>query len=146
MTSPHSKKIAILQSNYIPWKGYMDIIGFCDEFVIFDDAQFTRRDWRNRNMIKTPHGCEWLTIPVETKGKFTQLIKDTRTQDSAWAAKHWSSIRHNYSKAKHFDWCAEWLEPLYSQAAGQSFLSDVNALFLRGLCGALGITTKLGNC
>ena len=56
------KKIAILQSNYIPWKGYFDLIAHVDEFVLFDDMQFTRRDWRNRNIIKTPDGVAWLTI------------------------------------------------------------------------------------
>ena len=64
------KKIAILQSNYIPWKGYFDIINLVDEFILYDDMQYTRRDWRNRNKIKTPDGLKWLTIPVVNKGKF----------------------------------------------------------------------------
>jgi hypothetical protein len=55
-----SKCVAILQSNYIPWKGYFDIIGMVDSFILFDDVQYTRRDWRNRNRIKTPRGSEWL--------------------------------------------------------------------------------------
>ena len=64
------KCIAILQSNYIPWKGYFDLINYVDEFVIYDDAQYTKRDWRNRNLIKTKDGLKWLTIPVEVKNKF----------------------------------------------------------------------------
>ena len=59
------KRIAISQSNYIPWKGYFDMIAQVDEFVLYDDMQFTRRDWRNRNQIKTAHGLHWLTIPVQ---------------------------------------------------------------------------------
>jgi hypothetical protein len=62
------KRIAISQSNYIPWKGYFDLINSVDEFVLYDDMQFTRRDWRNRNQIKTPQGVQWLTIPVKVKG------------------------------------------------------------------------------
>ena len=58
------KKVAILQSNYIPWKGYFDLISYVDEFIIYDDMQFTTRDWRNRNKIKTPQGLYWLSIPV----------------------------------------------------------------------------------
>lgn len=58
------KKIAILQSNYIPWKGYFDMIAAVDEFILYDDMQYTRRDWRNRNQIKTPQGVQWLTVPV----------------------------------------------------------------------------------
>ena len=56
------KKIAILQSNYIPWKGYFDLINLVDEFILYDDMQYTRRDWRNRNKIKTPSGLQWLSI------------------------------------------------------------------------------------
>jgi hypothetical protein len=70
------KKVAILQSNYIPWKGYFDLINMVDEFILYDDMQYTRRDWRNRNKIKTPQGLQWLTIPVEIKGKFFQKINE----------------------------------------------------------------------
>ena len=69
------KTVAILQSNYIPWKGNFDMIHMVDEFILYDDMQYTRRDWRNRNRIKTPAGPQWLTIPVDVKGKFTQKIK-----------------------------------------------------------------------
>ena len=63
-------RIAISQSNYIPWKGYFDLIRSVDEFVLFDDVQYTRRDWRNRNRIKTADGPAWLTIPVQTGGHY----------------------------------------------------------------------------
>ena len=59
------KKVAITQSNYIPWKGYFDLINMVDEFVLYDDVQFTKNDWRNRNIIKTNQGLRWLTIPVK---------------------------------------------------------------------------------
>ena len=58
------KRVAILQSNYLPWKGYFDIIGSVDEFIVYDRAQYTKNDWRNRNLIKTPQGPSWLSIPV----------------------------------------------------------------------------------
>mgnify|MGYP000539341168 CR=1 FL=1 len=69
-----SKRVAILQSNYIPWKGYFDLIAAVDEFILYDDMQFTRRDWRNRNKIKTPNGLQWLTVPVKKKGRYYQAI------------------------------------------------------------------------
>ena len=71
------KKVAIVQSNYIPWKGYFDMIAAVDEFILYDDMQYTRRDWRNRNQIKTPQGLAWLTVPVQVKGKYHQKIRDT---------------------------------------------------------------------
>src|SRR6185369_16156960 len=89
------KTVAILQSNYIPWKGYFDLINLVDEFIIYDDAQYTRRDWRNRNQIKTPNGLSWLTIPVNVKGKYTQKIKETAVADTKWADEHWTVLCHN---------------------------------------------------
>lgn len=74
------KKVAIIQSNYIPWKGYFDIIASVDEFILYDDMQYTRRDWRNRNRIMTPNGPQWLTIPVSVKGKFYQRINETKVR------------------------------------------------------------------
>ncbi len=89
-----AKTIAIVQSNYIPWKGYFDLIRSVDEFILFDDMQYTRRDWRNRNAIQTPGGVSWLTIPVESKGKYFQRICDTVVASQGWAADHWKSITH----------------------------------------------------
>ena len=93
------KKIAILQSNYIPWKGYFDIINMVDEFILYDDMQYTRRDWRNRNKIKTPKGLQWLTIPVINSGKFFQKINETEVTDSQWCHDHWRAISLNYAFA-----------------------------------------------
>ena len=70
-----TKKVAIVQSNYIPWKGYFDLISSVDEFILYDDVQYTRNDWRNRNQIKIQNGVNWLSVPV--KKNFPQLIKDT---------------------------------------------------------------------
>ena len=77
-------KVAISQSNYIPWKGYFDNIAQVDEFVLYDEMQYTKRDWRNGNKIKTSQGLKWLTIPVELKGEFYQKIKDTRISEKEW--------------------------------------------------------------
>lgn len=71
------KKIAILQSNYIPWKGYFDLINMVDEFILYDDVQYTKNDWRNRNKIKTSQGLQWLTIPVYHKN-LEQKINETQ--------------------------------------------------------------------
>src|SRR5687767_6951143 len=96
------KKIAILQSTYIPWKGYFDLINQVDEFVLYDDMQYTRRDWRNRNKIKTKKGPEWLTIPVEVKGKYFQKISETVISDETWPEKHWQTILHTYGRSPFF--------------------------------------------
>ena len=75
------KTVAVVQSCYIPWKGYFDLVNSVDEFVLYDDQQYTRRDWRNRNRIKTSHGTRWLSIPVRVKGRYLQRIDETEIDD-----------------------------------------------------------------
>jgi hypothetical protein len=136
------KRVAIVQSNYIPWKGYFDLVGLVDEFILFDDVQYTRRDWRNRNRIKTPNGPAWLTIPVEVKGKFLQKIRETYASDDAWRRKHWSAIAHAYAKAPYFKAYKERFEPLYLDSTERQ-LSAINRRFVEAVLDVLGIETKL---
>jgi len=139
-----NKSVAILQSSYIPWKGYFDLINSVDEFVIYDDMQFTRRDWRNRNRIKTESGLIWLTIPVEVKGKFGQKIKDTKIAGNIWPIKHWKSICHAHGKSPYFKDYRDMFEDLYLHKATKlNYLSDVNYLFMQNIMRLLGIQTKL---
>src|SRR3546814_15756587 len=90
------KKVAILQSNYIPWKGYFDLIAAVDEFILYDDMQYTRHDWRNRNKIKTPQGLQWLTVPVQGKGSLDQTIREAAIDNAYWSGKQWKSLVQNY--------------------------------------------------
>jgi hypothetical protein len=126
------KKGIITQSNYIPWKGYFDSIKNVDIFIVYDDMQYTKRDWRNRNMIKTPQGLKWLTIPVEVRGKFFQKIKDTKVADNTWNKQHWEIIKTNYKKAKCYNETSEWLESLFMQCNFQ-YLTEINMHFINGI-------------
>jgi hypothetical protein len=137
-----NKKVAIVQSNYIPWKGYFDLINQADEFILYDTVQYTRRDWRNRNRIKTANGLIWLTIPVDVKGKYFQKIKDTCISDTEWNRKHWKSIVHSYSKANYFKKYREQFEALYL-GCREKYLSRINYRFLKSICEILGIETKI---
>lgn len=137
------KKIAILQSNYIPWKGYFDIINMADEFILYDDMQYTRRDWRNRNKIVTTKGLQWLSIPVVNKGRFFQKINETQVVDDHWADDHWKSICCNYARAKYFDVYAAQVRNLYDTCRQEKFLSRINYIFIRSICNILGIKTKI---
>ena len=142
LTTLSTKKVAIVQSNYIPWKGYFDLINLVDEFILFDDMQYTRRDWRNRNLIKTAAGPHWLTIPVAVKGNYLQKIKDTTVSDQRWARKHWKTIENNYSKARCFDQYRERFEDLYLSLE-ERYLSRINYLFINTICEILGINTPI---
>ena len=138
------KKTAVLQSNYIPWKGYFDLIAAVDEFILYDDMQYTRRDWRNRNQIKTPQGLRWLTVPVMVKGKYHQKIRDTEINDLDWGLLHWKTLVQNYRRAPHFDEIAAWLEPLYLKGS-YTHLSQLNRCFIGAVCNYLGIKTVISN-
>ncbi len=137
------KKIAILQSNYIPWKGYFDIIASVDEFILYDDMQYTRRDWRNRNQIKTPHGVQWLTVPVLVKGKYEQKIRDTEIDGNDWMSAHWKTIVSNYKRTSFFEDIAIWLEPIYMERV--THLSSLNRRLIEAICNYLGIKTAISN-
>lgn len=135
------KKIAVTQSNYIPWKGYFDMINKVDVFVIYDDVQYTKREWRNRNRIITKDGLLWLTIPVQVKNRFGQLINETMVSDEKWKIKHWKTIKANYSKAKWFDRYAPIFEDLFKSRLSNN-LSEINKIFLSAVCDIMGIETK----
>ncbi len=92
----------IVQSNYLPWKGYFDLMRQADVFVLYDDVQYTRRDWRNRNVIKTPQGLHWLTVPVQSKGQYHQDIDKITVSSSRWIEKHWNTIAMSYGKSPGF--------------------------------------------
>ena len=97
-------RISILQPSYLPWIGYFDQIEKVDRFIYLDDIQFTRRDWRNRNKIRTAKGWSWLTVPVIQKNLYTQTLLETQIDYSSnWKKKHLNSIFHNYKKTKFFD-------------------------------------------
>src|SRR4051794_12404550 len=119
------------------------MINMSDEFVLLDEVQYTKRDWRNRNKIKTSNGEQWLTVPVQVKGKYTQRIDETLIAEGGWADKHWKSISQAYAHAPHFQDYAEAFEGLYHEAASLTRLSDVNRLFIGKICELLGIGTKL---
>lgn len=138
------KRVAILQSNYIPWKGYFDIIGSVDEFIFYDQMQYTRRDWRNRNLIKTQNGLQWLSIPVFCKDFQIshQKIADTLISDTSWNKRHWEIIKQYYKTAPHFIDYKDIFEELYL-SKDEKYLVDVNYKFINAICKILNIKTKL---
>src|SRR5499427_8327480 len=136
------KRVAILQSSYIPWKGYFDLMRQVDEFILYDDAQFTKRDWRNRNQTKTKDGLLWLTIPVQVKGHFTQAIKDVAISDMGWAEKHFKTIAAAYARAPYFRTYRDVIEDLY-RGSTVTRLSDANRRFIDAFAALLGIRATI---
>lgn len=135
-------KAAILQSGYIPWKGYFDIINSVDEFILLDDVQYTRQDWRNRNVVKTPAGIKWMTIPVKQEGVLNLKIREIRVSDPGWCIEHWNKLVQYYSKAPFFDLFADRFSSLYLDNK-EIYLSKINCKFIKEVNEILGITTKI---
>lgn len=136
------KSVLITQSNYIPWKGYFDNINAVDEFIVYDDMQYTKRDWRNRNQIKTPQGLLWLTIPVEVKGKFFQKINETQVSEKNWGEKHWKTIVANYSKTPYFKIYRDVFENIYRDESLNT-ITNINIEFIKAVNSILNINTKI---
>jgi hypothetical protein len=135
------KRVAILQSNYIPWKGYFDIIANVDLFVFHDDLQYTKGDWRNRNKIKTPHGLKWLTIPCGSDE--SRLICDVKLPNSSWQKQHWNQIVQFYGKARYFKKYDAIFSKIYLDEKWDN-LSQLNHRLIRTIAlDILGIETEI---
>lgn len=122
-STPTPKRVAILQSNYIPWKGYFDLVNLADTFVFHDDLQYTKGDWRNRNRIKTSAGTSWLTIPCGTDEN--RLICNVELRDPGWQRDHWRRLTASYGRAPFFADYADYLEEMYLGRRWTN-LSDLN--------------------
>jgi hypothetical protein len=131
--------IAVSQSNYIPWKGFFDLIQSSDIFVFYDSVQYTKNDWRNRNVIKTSNGLVWLTVPVHQKS-LNQTINSVEIAGSHWAKKHWKAISQNYSKTAHFDQYSDYFAEIY--LSKWLTLSELNQELIIGICNFLGVKTR----
>ncbi len=136
-------RVAVLQSNYIPWKGYFDIINDVDLFIFHDDLQYTKNDWRNRNKIQTPSGSKWLTVPCGTNER--RLILDVFLEDKSWQKQHFNQIRQNYSKSAHYKEYEELLADMYLKRQWDH-LYELNRFFITTVAQELlGCTTKFAD-
>ena len=132
-------KVAICQSNYIPWRGYFDLSASADVFVIYDEVQYTKNDWRNRNLIKTATGLSWLTVPVRRES-IHQKINETLTMSTGWERKHITALTLNYSKSPFFQMYKDEIFEIYENFTS---LSNLNVNMIKKICEILMIGTKI---
>lgn len=135
-------KTAILQSNYIPWKGYFHLIQSVDTFVVYDSVQFTKNDWRNRNRLILNGTANWITIPVRHQN-LNQTIRDTKVANPKWASKHWKTIQQAYSKAPYFNDFSDKIAESYVQLSSETKLTEINLTLIRLICEILNIKTEI---
>jgi hypothetical protein len=139
-----NSKVIITQSNYIPWKGYFTTMKKATHIVLYDTAQYTRRDWRNRNKIITPQGPVWLSIPIDVKGKYHQKINEAKVKNKDWPQEHWNKITQNYKKTPNFLQYSKYFEELYLDKFKElEYLSDINRIMLHKCVELLNIDIKI---
>lgn len=132
--------VGIIQPNFLPWRGYFDFVSRCDLFVFLDDAQYTSRDWRNRNRIRLPDGrSRWLTVPVKA-GPLARAIDEVPIDhDTDWRRRHLATLRHSYGRAPHHEEVAALLAASYDRAGAG--LADFTIALTRDVMRYLGIAT-----
>ena len=134
-------RIAILQPGYLPWLGFFEQMHKSDIFVIYDDVQYDKDSWRNRNRIKTPQGTQWLTVPVRINFEELPLINEVKIDNAKdWKKKHLFSIRQNYSKAPFFKKYINIFEEGYART--WDYLIDVDLYFINKLAESLDMKDK----
>jgi hypothetical protein len=137
------KRVAILQSNFLPWRGYFEIVKNVDEFIFHDDLQYTKGDWRNRNKFRTPNGIKWLSVPVGASEN--RLINEVRYSDNNWKKDHKRKILEWYSNARFYEYGKEALHEIF-QMDCNGYLSNFNQNSIKFIAqNYFGITTKFSN-
>lgn len=135
--------VAIVQSNYIPWKGYFDLIRSVDSFIFYDEVQYTKRDYRNRNTIKTSSGTQMLSVPVATKGKYLQRVFETQVSESTWHERHRKALQFAYGRSPYFKEVFELVESALDEIQDETYLSKINYKFIHKILSYLGCQTQL---
>jgi hypothetical protein len=136
-------RIGISQSNYIPWLGFFELVSKCDLFVFLESVQYTKNDWRNRNLIRINEEPHWLTIPVRTNNSLSLTLKDIEIVDNRWLEKHLATIKHSYRDRKAKQNLTEFLNEVYSsEIKSMKKLSEINIRILKNIFEILEINTK----
>lgn len=134
--------VSIMQPGYLPWLGFFELMERSDIFVIYDDVDYDKGSWRNRNKIRTPEGSSWITVPVCTKKKFGQKIKDVLINNNTkWREKHIKSIVQNYNKTPFFDEYISFFEQVYTKHWDK--LIELDLAIIDYLVKILSINTKM---
>lgn len=132
-------KVGVIQSNYIPWRGYFDFISSVDLFVIYDDVQYSKGSWRNRNQLKFKDGLKWITLPI--KVNLGMPINEVTLKSLDWKKSHYEQLKESLGKAPYFKEALQvWEQGI---AIDSEFLTDLNLSITNSICEYLGITTKI---
>ncbi len=134
--------VGIIQSNYIPWRGFFDFIDDVELFVILDDVQYSKGTWRNRNKVKLPGGSQWITVPVSFQLRDRTLIENTEINyRRPWREEHLKLLSLAYASAPYFQRYIRDFEKVL--ASHPRTISELNVALIRWVCELLSIRTKI---
>ena len=136
-------RIVITQSNYIPWRGWFALVRSAELLVLYDSVQYTKRDWRNRNLIWTPNGEKWLSIPVTTKSRFHQAINETEVNDRSWPKSHFGVISNTARLYNSDPSIVADFRHLFSKLSDFDRLSSINLYSIQWIAERIGIDVRI---
>jgi hypothetical protein len=136
-------KTVVLQSNYLPWKGYFDLIKDAEKFIFYDEVKYTKNDWRNRNKICSKNGLQWLSIPID-KDAVKLKISEVKMRDNSWQQLHFDSLYYAYKRAPYFSQLEELMIDIYRKN-DWAYLSELNQYSIKSISSYLQIKTKFEN-
>src|SRR5258706_6500121 len=96
-------KIGIMQPYFFPYIGYFQLMKYVNEFIVYDNIQYTKRGWINRNRILSNGRDEYVTLPLKNDSDFLNV--DQRFLSENWKRdkeKLLNRIRGSYGKAPNF--------------------------------------------
>lgn len=134
-------KISIIQPCFVPWLGYFEQMVVGDIFVYLDDVQYTKKDWRNNNQLKSPYGIKPIHVPVGNASRSILINQAIISYNSKWEDDLVNKITEWYRKAPFFE------EIIYmiSRVIYNKYerLVDLNYNLNGAICSYLGINTPI---
>lgn len=133
-------KIAILQSNYLPWKGYFHLIQSVDKFVFYDVVKYTKNDWRNRNRISSREGNNWISIPISADSVKLNINEVKLPSHIKWKENHINALYNAYHKAEYYYQVIELMN--FLKETDTEYLSFINTSLIKFISSKIGINAK----
>ena len=111
-------RVAIMQPYVFPYLGYYQLLHAADRFVLFDDVNFIKKGWINRNRILLNGAPHTFTIPVQEVSQNRTIKDHLISADQSWKPKLLANLKHAYTKAPMFTDVFPALEKMFMEAEG----------------------------
>jgi hypothetical protein len=133
--------ISIIQPCFVPWLGYFEQIALADVFVYLDDVDYTKKDWRNGNQLKSPYGIKNIGFPVKKCTRHTPLKDVEISYNSTWEDHLFNQIHNWYAKSAFYQDTVDLISPVIYNKYDR--LVDLNFHLNNVILKHLGIQTPI---